>query len=90
MKKLIGIVGVMVIAMAMFFSINVLNGTNSDFDLASLIQMNTANAECITQAEANEDCYYFCAPTMSVECQLTLICSEGGGGTIICYNKDYR
>jgi hypothetical protein len=45
MKKLIGILGVAVIAMAMFFSTNSLNNSSGDLDLASLLNMNTANAE---------------------------------------------
>ncbi len=46
MKKLIGILGVAVIAMAMLFSTNVVNITNGDMDLASLVSMGEANAEC--------------------------------------------
>lgn len=45
MKKLIGILGVVVIAMAMFFSANPINSSNIDLNLADLITMNTANAE---------------------------------------------
>ena len=45
MKKIIGILGVAVIAMAMFFSTNNLNSSNEDLELASLIAIDTANAE---------------------------------------------
>jgi len=46
MKKLIGMVGVAVIAMAMFFSMNNnMDGFNSDADLASIMAINIANAE---------------------------------------------
>ena len=46
MKKLIGIIGVAVIAFAVFFNANTMNSSNNDFDLASILNMNTANAEC--------------------------------------------
>jgi len=45
MKKIIGIVGVAVIAAAMFFTTNKVNGSGLDTSLASLIGMNAANAE---------------------------------------------
>ncbi|WP_434035524.1 hypothetical protein [Formosa sp. 4Alg 33] len=45
MKKIIGFLGVAVIAMTMFFSTNTINSSTGDFDLASLININTANAE---------------------------------------------
>lgn len=45
MKKIIGILGVAVIAATMFFSVNNLTGSSSDVSLASLIGMNSANAE---------------------------------------------
>lgn len=45
MKKIIGILGVAVIAATMFFSANAVNGSANDTSLAGLIAMNTANAE---------------------------------------------
>ena len=45
MKKLIGILGVAVLAATMFFSANNVAGSNSDASLASLVGMNSANAE---------------------------------------------
>ena len=45
MKKIIGILGVAVFSMAMFFNVNTLNSSAGDLDLASLISLNTANAE---------------------------------------------
>jgi hypothetical protein len=45
MKKIIGVLGVTVIAATMFFSNNnAMSG--SDISLASLVGMNSANAEC--------------------------------------------
>lgn len=46
MKKTIGIIGTAVIAMVMFFNTNMINSSNGDLDLASLLEVNTANAEC--------------------------------------------
>ena len=45
MKKTIGILGVAVMAIAMFFNTNITNNANGDFDLASIVNINTANAE---------------------------------------------
>ncbi|GAA3560957.1 hypothetical protein [Snuella lapsa] len=44
-KKIISTIGIAVMAMAMFFSINTVNSSNGDLDLVSLIGINTANAE---------------------------------------------
>jgi len=45
MKIIIGILGVAMIAATMFFSANNVNVSSSDASLASLMGMNTANAE---------------------------------------------
>ena len=47
MKKIIGILGIVVIAATMFFSANEVNGSNSDISLTSLMTLNSANAECV-------------------------------------------
>jgi hypothetical protein len=49
MKKIIGILGVVMIAATMFFSANGVNSSSSDTSLADLVGMNAANA----QSEAN-------------------------------------
>lgn len=46
MKKIIGILGVAMIAAAMFLNTNT-NNTGNNVDLASLLSINTANAECV-------------------------------------------
>lgn len=46
MKKILGIFGVAVFATAMFLNTNV-NIVESNVDLASLLTINTANAECV-------------------------------------------
>ncbi|WP_026712494.1 hypothetical protein [Flavobacterium daejeonense] len=60
MKKIIGVLGVAVIAATMFFSANNANGFNSDTSLASLITMNEAHAGaegCQTNPEKDKgDC----------------------------------
>ena len=55
-KKLIKTLGIAVMAMAMFFSTNAVNSSNGDLDLASLLGVNTANAEC-NDATFNAYCY---------------------------------
>ncbi len=42
MKKIIGVLGVVAIAVALYFNVN---SVNNNTDLASLIAMNTASAE---------------------------------------------
>ena len=73
MKKIIGIIGTAVIAMAMFFSANTVNSSNGDLDLASLLEVNTANAECDWS-------------TCDSYCYLGLVCFITCNGTnIACY-----
>lgn len=86
MKKLIGIVGVAFVAIAMFFNTNTMNGSNSDFDLASLLTMNTANAEaCLDSSylpgqkrsiSGAETCYN----SSGIACGNQEICEAGGTG----------
>ena len=45
MKKAIGILGVIVFTVAMFFNTNTISGSNSDTSLVSLMTLNSANAE---------------------------------------------
>lgn len=45
MKKIIGSLGVVIIAVAMFFNTNVTNNSTEDTSLTSLIGLNSANAE---------------------------------------------
>jgi hypothetical protein len=64
MKKIIGILGVAVIAATMFFSANNLTGSSSDASLASLVGMNSANAEtmawgCRYTGVSGDYCSYF-------------------------------
>lgn len=59
MKKIIGILGIAVIAVAMFFSVNKLRNSSADSSLDNLISMNKANAEegdiCITCGYVSTD-----------------------------------
>ena len=45
MKKIIGILGIIVIAMAMSFNANAIKSSGTDLNLATLIGINNANAE---------------------------------------------
>ena len=45
MKKVIGILGVIALSTGIFFSANILEASN-DIGLASVISLNTADAEC--------------------------------------------
>jgi hypothetical protein len=59
MKKIIGILGVAVIAAAMFFSANNVSGSSSDIGLASLMNMNVAHADSEggTTCTVTTNCY---------------------------------
>lgn len=46
-KKILGSVGVIAIALVVFFTTST-NANNNDTDLLSLLKINTANAECTT------------------------------------------
>lgn len=46
MKKIIGIIGVVVIAMTLFFNTSKANSINKTIDLADLTSLHEANAEC--------------------------------------------
>lgn len=81
MKKLTGILGVAVFAMAMFFSINTMNSANGDLDLASLLTINKANAE-----DGCNDCEYFCVDADDQSCYITGIDTN----SITCWDMTYN
>ncbi|WP_417941941.1 hypothetical protein [Flavobacterium sp. RS13.1] len=76
MKKTIGILSVVVIAVTMFVNNNSVNSLTQDTNLANLIALNTANAEdddkekCACTDIATDICYYgwskvtYCYPTV--------------------------
>ncbi len=79
MKKLIGIVGVAVIAMAMFFSTSALNSSSGDLDLASLLNINTANAESGTYKGplcSNQSGTIYCCKGSEGSCSAGAKCSS--------------
>ena len=61
MKKIIGIIGVIAFAMAIFFNTNTTNTSTENVDLASLITIQDANAECFDKGWPlnNGKCTYF-------------------------------
>jgi len=67
MKKLIGILGVAVIAATMFFSANNVSGSSSDISLASLMSMNNANAQSEI-AGAPGTCSTWCTKASGYTC----------------------
>ncbi|MBA0883952.1 hypothetical protein [Flavobacterium undicola] len=67
MKKIIGVLGVAVIAVAMFFSANAVNSSVADLNLNSLINLNVAHAE----GETTPTCDTWCHPSPGYWCRLT-------------------
>lgn len=60
MKKLIGILGIAVVASAMFLSTNAVNSSTEDTSISSLIALNTANAETAWGCRYNGSWYDYC------------------------------
>lgn len=91
MKKLIGILGVAVIAMAMFLNTNNMNSSNGDLDLANLLTMNTANAEDWGGIGSNK---CVCKPNQGNKClpsnfiTARLICKTGVSSDSECSQND--
>ncbi|WP_269243377.1 hypothetical protein [Flavobacterium limnophilum] len=54
MKKILGILGVTVMAVTMFLSTNNTNGASSDVNLAGLFTFNSANAQ--TECDVKPNC----------------------------------
>lgn len=69
MKKIIGVLGVAVIAATMFFNTNNVSGSSSDIGLASLMNMNVAYADGEYSCTATTTCYNILGSvTGSVSC----------------------
>ena len=82
MKKIIGILGVAFIAIAMFFNTSGMNSSNGDLDLASILNMNTANAECTINGPGGVSTY---CPQSPTNCAITL-----NGNTVACHNSKFQ
>ena len=80
MKKIIGILGVAVIAATMFFSANNVAGSGSDASLASVVGMNSANAEVVCSVKSGSTVILSCS-TATTNCSKTKL-----GYTITCTN----
>jgi hypothetical protein len=85
MKKTIGVLGVAVIAVTMFFSANVENGSTSDTSLASLLGMNSANAEDGGTVHKCYDAYSLGGTWVVVKCigcsQVARVSEVGNSGS---------
>ena len=77
MEKIIGVLGVAVIAATMFFSANNVTGSDSDASLASIIATNSANAEPMASTECMVDCDKKCVDQSSGATKTD--CSSGQG-----------
>lgn len=71
MKKLTGIIGVTVVAIAIFFNTSSAEISNNNYDLASIIKMDTANAECGAAPPCSRVCYqnvmFYCYLTCELQ-----------------------
>jgi hypothetical protein len=77
MKKIIGILGVVMIVATMFFSANNVIESDSDASLAGIIAINSANAESMSSTECMEDCDKKCVDQTSGATKTD--CSSGQG-----------
>lgn len=69
MKKIIGILGVAVLGMSMFFNANFLNTSGEGLNLENLVSINTANAEttawlCTYTGNWNDRCSFIGTPVL--------------------------
>ena len=83
MKKIIGILGVAVIAATMFYSANAVNVSKTDLNLASLVSMNTANAEV---EGSGVTCSTYCSYRFYKTCSYTKVGSDWQTMTITCHD----
>jgi hypothetical protein len=81
MKKIIGILGVAVIAVAMFFSTNNVNGSTVDSSLANLLTLNSANAECTNTPGANRGRCLQNVGSVSYSCVYTSTTADCSGNS---------
>ncbi|MDY7396723.1 hypothetical protein UMM65_15855 [Aureibaculum sp. 2210JD6-5] len=90
MKKIIGIFGVAVLAMVMFFSVNAISSSNGGLDLASISTMNTANAEipiqlgtknCVCKGSTCQDANWV---------SFRKYCGYGENSDIVCSQWNYK
>jgi hypothetical protein len=91
-SKILTSLGVAVIAVSLFLSANTINEKGGNLDLASLISMNTANAEedCnLSPAERAAECDYFCTHAQFYTCDILFLCGNGYA-TIRCVDGDYQ
>lgn len=78
--------------MALFLNTNAITDNNTNLDLASLITMNTANAEdncTLSGSEQAVECDYFCNHANYFTCDILYLCGNGYA-TIRCVNGDYN
>lgn len=85
MKKIIGILGVAVIAATMFFNTNNVNGYSSDASLASLVTLNSANAQNSEGSGIN--CNSLCTYRFYQTCTYTQLGSDFKTMTITCHDE---
>ncbi len=73
MKKIIGIVTVLVIAFTFFTNSTEVNERNSTLSIDDLLAMNTANAECGPAPSCSDVCYYNPRFNCYLTCELNYI-----------------
>lgn len=69
MKKIIGVLGIAILAMAIFFSTNSLSNSVGDLDLADLVGLNNANAECGPAPSCDSVCGWSTITTCYLRCE---------------------
>ena len=87
MKKIVGILGVALLAVTLSLNSNSINSTSVNFDIANLISINTANAKVLaTTCSASATCFYGSQAQGSVSCTGTNTC-QSGFEYVICDGK---
>lgn len=78
-KKIIGILSIAVLAVTLFTSTNLINNS-SNWNLSSLITLNTANAESCSGTGCLPDCEFYCFSSPMYGCA---VLSEG----VVCHYR---
>ena len=85
MKKIIGILSTGALILTLFMNVNSTNVSSTDLGLASLMALNSANAEC--EYEKNGECEFKCDDTPNETCE-NEVTVDGHKTRVTCDGKE--
>lgn len=84
MKKLIGVLGIALIAITMFFNVNEVNGLVKDVSLTSLAALNLAHADSEGAGTPQNTCTSKCTDFLFKTCSWAELSNDNRFVTITC------